>query len=111
MRLAGLPGGALELHLYSIDQAPMVVGDDEIDARQATPFEPDKVLHPAALRFAVTQLQPQDLAVAGFIDANGHQGAACSDSSPFADLEDQRIHEHKRIALLAQVPLVPGAHQ
>ena len=109
--LAALPGGALELHLHGLDQPTVVVGDDQIDAGQATAFEPGEEVHPRALTLAVADLQAQHLAVASFVDAGRHQRADRPHPPVFAHFDHQRIHEHEGVALPAQVALVPGRHQ
>ena len=75
MHLAALPGRALELDPHGIDQTAVVVGDHQIDASETTPFEPGEELAPTALLFTVSELQPQNLAVAIFVDTCRHEGA------------------------------------
>jgi hypothetical protein len=111
MRLAALPRRAWELELHGVDQPAMGVRDDEIDSRQPASFEPDEVVPPTAFRLAVAQRQSQDLARPCRVDPNRQQRAARPHPSACADREDERIHQHERVALLRQRALIPGAHQ
>src|SRR5262249_34010089 len=103
--------GALELQAHGIDEPAMVVGHDQIDSRKATAVEPDQGGAPTALGFAVAALSPPDLAVARFIDAHRDEGAACAYPPVFTDLEDERIDEHERGALLGEGTLIAGSDQ
>jgi len=111
MHLAPLPARALELNTHGGGGATMMVGDDQIHAGEAAALEPDEEVHPAALRFAVSQLQAQDLAVPLFVDPGRQQGAARAHPPIFAHLDDERIHEHEGVARAAQIPLIPGRHE
>jgi hypothetical protein len=111
MRLAALPGRPLELDADGGHQPAVVVGDDQVDARQAATLEPGEEGHPAALRFAVAQVQAADLAVALPIHADGDEGAHRPYPATLAHLHDQRVGQHEGIHLTAQIPFVPGRHQ
>jgi hypothetical protein len=90
----------------------MMVGDDQIDAVQATAFKPGEEVQPAAFRLAVSQLQPQHLAVPVLIGASRNQGtAAGAYPTALAHLDHVRIHDEEGVALLTQVARIPGLHQ
>ncbi len=85
----------------------MIVGDDEVDPVQPARFEPAEEVGPAALRLAISQLQPHDLAVPLSIDTGGNQGAAGADLAVLERPDDERVHEHEGEARRAQVALIP----
>jgi hypothetical protein len=107
MRLAALPGGALKLDTDCVDQPAMVVRDDPIPPREPSAFKPGKEAHPAPLALTIPNLQAQDLAVALLAHSGRPQRAHCPHPPTFTDFEDERIHQHKRVALPTQVALIP----
>ncbi len=111
MGLAALPGGALELQADRLHKPAVVIRDHYVDAGQPAALEPGEEAYPAAFRLAVAQLQPKDLAVAGRVHTDGEERTDRTYASALTHLEDQGIHQHERIALPTQIPLVPRLYQ
>src|SRR5262245_31308105 len=107
MQLAALPTGPLELHSHRSRQPAVVIRDDEIDPMQPASLEPAEERAPAALRLAVAQLEPQDFAVALFVDTGGDQSAARAHLPVLAHVDDERIYKHEAKARAAEVTHVP----
>ncbi len=53
MRLATLPGRALELDGYRVDQSSMVIRDYQVHAGQTSAFQPLEEISPGGLLLAV----------------------------------------------------------
>jgi site-specific DNA recombinase len=65
VRLTALPGGPLEVDPHGFDQAAVIVGDHQVPPLQAASLQPGKQARPTGFRFAIPQLQAQNLPIAG----------------------------------------------
>src|SRR5690348_16368634 len=101
MHLAPLPACALKLNAHGSGEAAVVVGDDQINATEPTCLEPAEEVRPTLLRFAVSQLQPQDFTVPFCVDTGSDERATGAHPSVLAHFDHERIHDEEGIVARA----------
>ena len=100
---AALPGRAEDLRDRRL-QARVRVGDRELDADQAARDQRAQELAPERLGLGLADVEAEDLAPAGLVDAVRDDDALVHDAAAVADLLDLGVEEQIRVAAL-QRPL------
>ena len=108
---AALPGRAVEHAGDGVDQAPVGVGDHQLDPSKATGDQAAQEPGPAGAVLGRAQLQPQDLPMPVGVDPGGDQRRGVDHPTLHPDLDDQRVQPHQHIGVGVQGPVAPGRHQ
>ncbi len=105
---AALPRGAGQHRTDRVDEAGVGVGDDELDAGQATGDQGTQEGQPAGAVLGGGDVQAEDLAVAVGVDADRDQRVHVDDAAALADLLGERVDPDERVRAGVQGPVAKG---